>query len=130
MLPAVRSTLIAAMILLAACGGGDALDAALRRDAGAGAIDCGRAEHGDERADRCVAEAFTARRAFRVRYHEQEPFASAKASAAAGAVYFYSLDGRSGRITRFTCSKPQLETHGDHRHLVCMSCLECTGKTP
>jgi hypothetical protein len=113
---------IVVLLLLAACNRNDALDRALLRDAGANAVDCGRGE----RADVCVAEAFAAGKAFRVRYDDARLFKSAKARTPAGVVYFYSFDRRANRVKRFTCTKPQLDVHGEHRHLVCMACLDCT----
>jgi hypothetical protein len=112
------------LLLLAACNRNDALDRALLRDAGPSAVDCGRGE----RADACVAAAFATGKAFRVRYDDAPLFKSAKARTAAGVVYFYSFDVRAGRVRRFTCTKPQLQAHGAHRHLVCMACLDCSSR--
>lgn len=115
---------LAVLLLLAACHRNDALDRTLLRDAGRSAVDCGRGE----RADACVAEAFAAGKPFRVRYDDAPLFKSAKARTPAGTVYFYSFDARTNRVKRFTCTKPQLQAHGEHRHLVCMACLDCSAQ--
>lgn len=112
----------------------EAFDSVLERDSGRGAINCGcvdmKGDHAKAaKADECVAAAFQSGKAFRIRYLDQgkrSPFMSAKVRTGEGRVYLYSFDGRISRVTRFTCTQPELQSHEGHRHLICMACLECT----
>ena len=132
-----RLTFLLLLLTLACraeCPRVDAFDSVLERDSGRDAVNCGcvdmKAGHAQiAKADDCVARAFAEGKAFRVRYLDQgkqSPFMSAKVRAADGRVYFHSFDGRIGKVTRFTCTRPELQAHEGHRHLICMACLECT----
>ena len=118
----------------AECTRVDAFDSVLERDSGGQAVNCDcvdmKAEHAKiAKADECVGRAFAEGKAFRVRYLDQgkqSPFMSAKVRSPGGRVFFYSFDGRIGKVTRFTCTRPELQAHEGHRHLICMACLECT----
>lgn len=129
----------ASSFLVAACGSASGADCnadpapAAASIAGAESVDCGRVPVGGDRmaADVCAAEAFTAKKAFRVLYDlngTDSKVISAVAGTPSGQVQtlLYDSDpsggsGRHATLTRIECVGPHVETIAGHKKLTCTS---------